>query len=114
MIANLVNVVLGLALVYVAVLAPALTAPRPGRVLVVALIMLVLAWVARRSDHDPWQNNTNMALAALLAVMAVLHLKHFPLAVFWTQFSVGTLIAVLALWAALYHPAPRQADGAHP
>lgn len=105
MIANLVNVVLGLALVYVAVLAPWMTERRPASLAAVALIMLVAAWLARRSDFHPWQNTTNMALAVLLGVLALLRLEQFPLAVFWTQFSVGTLVAVLALWAVVYRPA---------
>lgn len=105
MIANLLNVVLGLALVYVAVLAPWVTARRPLLLAAVAVIMFVAAWFARRSDYHPWQNNANVVLAALLALLAVLRLEQFPLAVFWTQFSVGTLVAVLALWAALYRPA---------
>ena len=104
MIANLVNVVLGLALVYVAVLAPATTAHRPLLLLAAGVVMFVAAWFARRADYHHWQNNTNMVLAVLLAVQTVLHLDQFPLAVFWIQFSVGTLIAVLALWAILYHP----------
>jgi hypothetical protein len=105
MIANLVNVVLGLALVYVAVLAPAAAAHRSAWLLAWAVIMFVVAWLARRGDYRHWQNNTNMVLAALLAVQVVLHFEQFPLAVFWIQFSVGTLIAILALWAVLYRPA---------
>jgi hypothetical protein len=105
MIANLLNVVLGLALVYVAVLAPWVTARRPALLAAVAMIMFVAAWLARRSDYHPWQNNTNIVLAVLLALLALLRLEQFPLAVFWTQFSVGTLVAVLSLWALLYRPA---------
>lgn len=104
MIANLLNVVLGLTLVYVAVLAPWVTARRPALVAALAVIMFVAAWLARRSDYHPWQNNSNMLLTVLLALLAVLRLEQFPLAVFWTQFSVGTLVAVLALWALLYRP----------
>ena len=105
MIGNLVNVVLGLALVYVAVLAPWVTARRPALLVTAAVIMFVAAWLARRSDYHPWQNNSNMLLVVLLALLAALRLEQFPLAVFWTQFSVGTLVAVLSLWALLYRPA---------
>ncbi|HEV2228571.1 MAG TPA: hypothetical protein VGR86_06395 [Steroidobacteraceae bacterium] len=104
MIPNVLNVVLGLALVYVAVLAPWVTARRSMLLAAVAVIMFVAAWLARRSDYHRWQNNTNMVLAALLALQAVLRLEQFPLAVFWIQFSVGTLVAVLALWAVVYRP----------
>jgi hypothetical protein len=106
--ANLVNVVLGIALVYVAVLQPSLTSNRPGLLLAVATLIFVAAWLARRSDHHPWQNNTNMLLAVLLAAVGALRLEHLPLATFWSQFSIGTVVAVLALWAALYRPAAPQ------
>jgi len=104
MYANSLNVVLGLALVYSAVLRPALIGARPQLLFVAAGGILALAWLARRSDHHPWQNNVNMLLGILLAAMAVLQLEHLPLAAFWTQFSVGSAVAVLALWAALYRP----------
>ena len=111
MIANILNVTLGLALVYIAVLAPWLVARRPLVLVVAAAIMFGAAWVARRSDYHPWQNNTSMLLAVLLGLLAILRLEQFPLAVFWTQFSVGTLVAVLALWALLYHPSASPARG---
>jgi hypothetical protein len=105
MIANLVNVVLGLAVVYCAVLEPALMAHHPGLLLGAAVIVLLAAWLARRTDHHPWQNTVNIVLAVLLAVQALLHFAEFPLAVFWIQFLAGSLIAILALWAVLYRPA---------
>ena len=104
MFANLLNVVVGLALVYAAVLQPALVDRRPGLLFAAAAVIGVAAWLARRSDYDPWQNNVNMMLALLLVCVTALPLEHFPLASFWSQFSVGTMVAVLALWAALYKP----------
>lgn len=106
MVANLVNVILGLLLVYTAVLQPSLAAQRPFLLLAVAAVILVAAWMARPTDHHPWQNNTNMLLAVILGVVAGLRLEHYPLAVFWSQFSIGTIVSVLALWAILYRPAP--------
>jgi hypothetical protein len=105
MVANLFNVLLGLALVYVAVLQPSLTWNRPVLLLVAAALMFVAAWLARRSDHHPWQNNTNMVLAVLLPAVSALRAEHLPLAMVWSQFSIGTVVAVLALWAVLYRPA---------
>ena len=105
MVANLFNVFVGLALVYSAVLRPSLFGTRPGLLFVAAACIVVAAWWARRSDHHPWQNYTNMVLAVMLAGMMALQLEHIPLAAFWIQFSVGTTVAVLALWAALYRPA---------
>ena len=114
MIANVVNIVLGLAVVYVAVLEPALWVQRPAWQLALAVIMFVVAWLARRTDHHHWQNTTNMALAVLLAVQAVLHFRQFPLAVFWIQFLAGSLIAILAFWAVLYRPAASPIRGESP
>jgi hypothetical protein len=73
-------------------------------VFVAAAVIGIAAWLARRSDHHPWQNNANMMLALMLAIVTALPLAQFPLASFWSQFSVGTMVAVLALWAALYKP----------
>ena len=105
MFANLLNVVVGLALVYAAVLQPALVDRRPALLFAAAAVIGVAAWLARRSDYHPWQNNMNIILALVLACVTALPLAHFPLATFWCQFSVGTVVAVLALWAALYKPA---------
>ena len=104
MVANLFNVFVGLALVYLAVLQPSLIGARPALLFVAAACIVGAAWLARRSDHHPWQNYTNMLLAVMLAGMTALQLEHIPLATFWIQFSVGTTVAVLALWAALYRP----------
>ena len=104
MVANLFNVFIGLALVYSAVLRPTLIGARPGLLIAAAACIFVAALLARRSDKDPWQNNINMLLAVALAAMTALRFAHVPLAAFWSQFSVGTTVAVLALWAALYRP----------
>jgi peptidoglycan biosynthesis protein MviN/MurJ (putative lipid II flippase) len=102
MIANLFNVFVGLALVYSAVLRPSLIGARPALLFAAAACIFVAAWLARRSDTHPWQNNINMLLAVALIAMTALRFAHIPLAAFWSQFSVGTTVAVLALWAALY------------
>jgi hypothetical protein len=104
MFANLFNVLLGLALVYSAVLRPSLMGARPTLLFAAAACIFVAAWLARRTDNHPWQNNANMLLAVMLAGITALQLEHIPLTAFWSQFSVGTTVAVLALWAALYRP----------
>lgn len=104
MVANLLNVFIGLALVYSAVLRPSLIGARPTLLFAAAACILVAAWLARRTDNHPWQNNANILLAVVLAGTTALQLEHVPLAAFWSQFSVGTTVAVLALWAALYRP----------
>ena len=104
MIANIVNTLLGLVLVYVAVLQPELVSGRPLLTAAVGAVMFAAAWLARRSDHHPWQNNTNMLLALLLIVLAMARVERFALVSFWSLFWIGMIVAVLALWAALYRP----------
>ena len=104
MIANGYNVLLGLALVYIAVLQPSIAERRPVLLLIAAVTMFVAALVARRSDHHPWQNNVNLVLAALLGAASALRLQHAPQAAFWSLFF-------LALWAALYRPTSPSSGG---
>jgi hypothetical protein len=61
-------------------------AARPELLFYVAGYILVLAWLARRSDHHPWQNNVNMLLSVLLAAMVAMQLRHFPVAAVWASF----------------------------
>ncbi len=102
--ANLLNVFVGLGLVYVAILRPSLLGARPLLFAALGVLMFAAAWQARRSDHHHWQNNTNMLLALLLVVAMLGRIERFPLASFWSVFWIGLIVAVLALWAALYRP----------
>jgi hypothetical protein len=104
MIANVVNAVIGLALVYVAIITPHLLEGHVVRNLVVAVVIFVLALLARRSDFHPWQSSTNLALALGLFALGLLQGMPYPLLTFWGLFWVGLLVAVLSLWGALYHP----------
>ncbi len=107
MIANLLNCMLGIWLVYVAVLDPAWGGASNWRLALAAVVVLALALWARASDHAKWQSSTNLVLGALLLIVAGLHWRGDapPLLMFWGVFWVGILVAVLALWAALYRPA---------
>ncbi len=109
--ANLLNVFIGLTLIYVAILQPRLLGGRPLLFAAIGVLMFVVAWLARRSDHHPWQNNTNMLLALLLIVLALARVEQFPLASFWSVFWIGLIVAVLALWAALYRPNAAASSG---
>lgn len=106
MIPNVLNALVGLVLVYAAILAPHLIANGVGLLLGAAVVMFILALWARRSDHHPWQNNVNMVLAVILAGVTVLQFAGVPPVTFWSVFWVGISVAVLALWAALYRPRP--------
>lgn len=107
MIANLLNTVLGIWLVYVAVLDPEWAAAGDLKLPLAGVLVLVLALWARASDHRKWQSGVNLVLGVLLLVLAGLHWKAAapPLLMFWGVFWPGILVAVFALWAALYRPA---------
>lgn len=108
MIPNILNTLIGLVLVYAAVLNPALLSGRAYATVGTGVIILVLAGWAMRSDNHPWQNTLNMLMGLLLVVLGVLPLATYPIVTFWGVFWVGTVVAVMALWAALYRP-PRGA-----
>jgi len=110
MIANIANTVLGLILVYFAVLQPA-AVEGGGSTLWLALagvIVVALAFLARRSDPGKWYSATNFVAGAWLLVLAALHAFSVAPALvsFWGVFWSGCIVAVVALWAALYKPAP--------
>lgn len=108
MIANLINTVVALVLVWAAILDPHLL--KPVWVLVVgAVVIFALAMWALLGDHHPWQNTTNCILAVLLLVVGLLPLAVATSALiqFWTVFWIGVAVAILALWAALYRPSRR-------
>ena len=104
MIPNIVNTLIGLFLVYAAVLNPSLVSGSVYPLLVLGIVILVLAGWAMRSDNDPWQNTLNMLMGVLLALLGVLPLSTYPIVTFWGVFWVGTTVAVMALWAAIYRP----------
>jgi hypothetical protein len=104
MIPNILNAVVGLFLVYAAIVAPQLITGGGASLLVAAAVIFVLAFWARRSDHRPWQNNINMALAAILAAATAVQMMGAAPDRFWSAIWIGIAVAVLSLWAALYRP----------
>ena len=111
MIPNLLNTLIGIVLVYAAVLNPTLIAGHLHPLLVAGVVILVLAGWAMRSDHHPWQNTVSMLMAVLLGVLGVVPLTLYPIVTFWGVFWAGIIVAVMALWAALYRPQSGQAAG---
>jgi len=110
MIPNAINIVLGLSLVYVAVLRPGLLQGQPEETvgLLIGVVIVALGFWERRTDYHPWHGNV---IAVLGAVVIPLELAGFavsiPILVYsWTFFWVGLLTAFLALWAVLYRPQP--------
>lgn len=110
MIPNLVSTVVGLVLVYATVLRPTWVEQRYLPFAAFAAVMLVMALWARRSDAHPWFSSVNIVLAVALGVLSLLPLATLPSLTFWGGFWVGSLVATVALWSALYRPrsAPAQ------
>jgi uncharacterized membrane protein len=115
MIANIVNVLIGLWVTYVAVFGIPASAPVPWILAPVGIGIAVLALIARRSDFSGWQSSTNIVLGLVLCIATLIDRMSSisTLVTFWTELWVGLTVASLALWAALYHPAedadlPRQ------
>ncbi len=109
MIANLLNCLIGLWVVYIAIFGMPASAAAPWLLAPVGIAIVVLALIARRSDFSGWQSTTNIVLGIVLAfdTLIDLALPISALAVFWIELWVGLTVASLALWAALYHPIER-------
>jgi hypothetical protein len=100
---NLLNTVLGVALVYCAVLAP-------GSLHAVVVLaggagIIALALWARGGDSLKWFNLLNVALGAALMLLGAARgiTAVHPLVMFWWVFWVGIIVAVIAFWSALYN-----------
>ena len=103
MIANILSTVIGLVLVYAAVLNPSLVSG-VAILFIAGIIIIALAVWARASDAAVWFSQTNGIVGVCVIVLAVLQLMKLtsPLIAFWGLFWCGVIIGVVALWAALY------------
>ncbi|HKT32282.1 MAG TPA: hypothetical protein VJS89_07315 [Gammaproteobacteria bacterium] len=104
MIPNIINTLVGLALACATVLYPEWIERQYLPMLVFAVIILVMAVWARRSDPDRWFSTVNIVMAVLLAILALLPLPTLPNLAFWGGFWIGIIVPVVALWAVLYRP----------
>lgn len=104
MIANLLNTLVGLVLAYATVLHPTWIEQRYYPLLAFAVVMLVLALWARRTDPHPWFSWVNIVMSVALGILSLLPLATMPYLAFWGSFWVGCTVPVVALWAALYKP----------
>ncbi len=103
MIPNLLNTVLGIVLVYGAILAPdSLTAGVWAMIGSGAGIVLLALW-ARAGDRVKWFSMVNAILGVALILLGlagkVAGIHPLVRWVFWA----GIIVAVLALWSALYN-----------
>lgn len=110
MLANLMNMLIGLVMVYAAVLDPRLVAPETVTLLFFGLVILGFAIWARMTDSAKWFSQTNVIVGfCVLALAALQHLKLTgSLVDFWGVFWRGLIVSVVAFWAALYRPASAQ------
>lgn len=104
MIPNLLNSLLGITLVYCAILATEMLHQRPWALLAGGVSIIVFAMWARMSDELKWFSRVNAALGAALVVLGIARtvISIPPLLTFWWAFWVGCIVAVLACWSALY------------
>lgn len=100
-IANLINTVIGLGLVYVAILDPTLLVGRVWPMVILAAVIFVLGLISRRRDVQTWQSSTTLALAVGLFALGVLQIEPYRYLTFWGLFWFGILVANLALWGAI-------------
>jgi hypothetical protein len=102
-IANLLNALLGLWLVYLAVLDPAWTHAM-WRLFLAGVVVIVLAAWARATDFRKWQSAVDVLLGVLLLVLSAIEWAGAatPLVLFWGVFWPGVLVAVFSLWSVLY------------
>lgn len=104
MIPNLLNTILGVALVYCAILAPGWINANVWPMLGSGALVALFAWWARAGDKLKAFNSVNAILGIALIFVGLLGnaTEIPPLVMFWWIFWVGIIVAVLALWSALY------------
>jgi len=105
MIPNLINTIIGIWLVYLAVLNPARLGDGGKIVCAAGIAVLILGFLARASDHAKWFSSTNISLGVILLLTAASQLVLPSEAItFWMVFWVGLGAAMVSLWAVLYRP----------
>jgi hypothetical protein len=104
MIPNILNTLLGIGLVYCAILAPRLLHDTAWLLAAAGVGVLALALWARSSDRLKWFSLVNGVLGAALVVLGIARalIAVHAAVMFWWVFWVGIVVAVLTLWSALY------------
>ena len=105
MIADLLNMLVGLWLTHTAIFPNALGLG-DRFLLIAAILTIVLALWARRSDFSTWQSTTAIVSGVFLAILVlanqVMHVS--DVLMFWGVLWAGLVSATVSLWAALYRP----------
>ena len=104
MIPNILYTIAGIALVYCAILAPQVLNKTAWVLLSGGIVIIVLGLLARSSDRVKWFNLVNVVLGGALVILGIARtlMPVHELVMFWWAFWVGTIVAVLAFWSALY------------
>lgn len=104
MIANALAVAIGLWLTYSAIFSKPAGEMNNIELAIAAAVIVVCAFISRRSDRMNWQSTTNIALGLLLGLLAAgrAYFTETPLSPFWTILLTGIAVAILALWSILY------------
>jgi hypothetical protein len=110
MIGNLLNILVGLWLAYSAIFANPAGDMNNASLAVAAVAVVLFAVWARRTDRMRWQSGTNIVLAAVLCVVAVVRwvIGVAPLVCFWIILLSGIAVAIAAMWSMLYRPETAQ------
>ena len=110
MIGNLLNILVGLWLAYSAIFADPAGAMNNAALAAGGVAVTVFAVWARQTDALGWQSGTNVVLAGVLLVLAVLRwvIGVAPLASFWIILLVGIAVGIASMWSMLYRPATAQ------
>ena len=105
MIADLLNMLVGLWLAHSAIFPNALGLGDPALLAGAALTIGLALW-ARQSDTSTWQSTTAVVAGMSLAILALAHqiIHVSSVLMFWGVLSVGLISAIVSLWAALYRP----------
>ncbi len=104
MAASLLNTLLGLWLVYAAVLDPAVLHNRASLLAASAAALLVLGFWAYRVDYLKWPGITDVVVGLLLLLVLLLS-RAFgtsDVLVFWVVFWSGCIAGVVSLWSVFY------------
>lgn len=105
MMPGVLSTILGLVLVYVAVLLPGVIQNANWYIGAAGIAIILLATWSRATDVANWHSTTNIVLGALLLILYGAQQAALPLGalfVFWWIFWIGILVALFALWAVIY------------
>ncbi len=106
MIAHILNTLLGLWLVWAAILDPSLESASRWPMAIAGAAIIVLGLLARPSERLKWAGATDVVLGAILAIdsLAGVFIESAALG-FWMVLWIGVVVAAVSLWSVLYRPA---------